>query len=898
MNWPRFFRRNNADADQRRELESYLEHATDELIGRGIKPEAARAAATRKLGNAMQLCEEVYRMNTISLIEETARNVRFSLRTLRKNPAFTAAAIFTMAIGIGANTAVFSVVDGVLLKPLAYREPARLVSISHVAPGLAGVTAETGLHLSASMYFTYSEQNRSFEEMGIWTPSQVSVNGARDPEQVLAIAVSPGALEALGVKPELGRWFSGDDQKPSAAPTILLTHGYWQQRFGGDASVIGRKLMVDSLPRQVIGIMPKSFRMADVPAAIITPLQLDRTRTTLAGFYLNSVGRLKPGVSIEQAQADIARLIPIWMRSWGSIPGSGAGDARAIQVYESWRISPHLQPLRDTIVGNVGDVLWVVMGTLGAVMLIVCANVANLLLVHVEGRRRELAVRAALGAGRGRLVRELLAESAVLVSAGAALGLGLAMAGIGLLQWIAPANLPRLNEIAVDGRAALFTSAITAISALLLGLIPAWRYGGRLSLREGGRTASAGPEQQRARNALVVVQVSLALVLLIGSGLMIRTFQKMRNVDPGFTEARQLQTVRLAIPQALVQDNERVARMEQDIRGRLAAIPGVAEAGFADAVPMDGGHLNWDGIFAEGQPVPPGAYPPARVFRWIAPGFFQSMGTRLLAGRDYTWGDLYGSTKRVILSENLARDFWGSAAAAIGKRVRVTPYSPWFEVIGVAEDVRITGVHEKAPETVYWRTYGPLPWFENFRNVVREPVFVIRSPRAGTQALAEDLRKAIWSANGNLAIADILTMEQIAGRSMARTSFTLVMLAIAGAMALLLGVIGIYGVVAYTVAQRRKEVGIRLALGADPAAVKGMFLRQGLILSAFGCGVGIVGAMALSRLMASLLFGVKPLDPVTYAVMPAVLLAAAAVACYLPARRAAAVDPVETLRAE
>jgi predicted permease len=892
MKWRRFFRRNEADSEQRLELESYLQHAIDEFMARGMDPEAARAAAHRKLGNTTRVREEVYDMNTIALLEETWRNVRFSLRTMRKSPVFAAAAILTIAIGIGANTAVFSVVDGVLLKPLAYPEPERLVSISHYAPGFGGVVDDIGLRLSTGMYFTYTQENRVFEKMGVWTAAQFSVSGAGDPEQVLAIGVSPGTLEALGVQPELGRWFSAEDQKPNAAQTILLTHSYWQQRFGGDRGVIGRTIMVESRPREVIGVMPESFRIADLPAAIIAPMQLDEAKATLAGFYLEAIGRLKPGVSLEQATADMARLIPVWIHSRDS-------NANAVQVFSSWRVAPHLRPLRDTIVGNVGDVLWVVMGTLAAVMLIVSANVANLLLVHVEGRRQELAVRAALGAGRGPLLRELMVESAVLVCAGALLGFGLAYAGVGLLHWITPANLPRLNEIAVDGRAAAFALAISATSALLLGLIASWRYGGRLSLSGGGRTASAGPERQRARNTLVVVQVSVALVLLISSGLMIRTFQNMRKVQPGFTGAPQVQTVRVAVPQALVQEPERVARMEQDIRDRLAAIPGVTEVGFADVVPLDGGHLNWDAVFAEGQEVPRDTYPPARVFVNASPGYFRTLGTRLVAGRDYTWDDLYNRSKRVILSENLAREYWGTPAAAIGKRISTRPTALKFEVIGVVEDVRMTGVNQPAPPVVYWPSFYFLQWLDqDVRVAIRNPAFVLRSSRAGTQSLVEDLRRAIWSVNGNLATADMLTMEQIAGRSMARTSFALVMLAIAGGMALLLGIIGIYGVVAYTVSQRRREVGIRLALGAAPAAVRGMVLRQGVMLSAIGCAVGLAGAMALSRLMKSLLFGVTPLDPVTYAVMPVVLLMAAVVACYFPARRAAAVDPVETLRAE
>ena len=895
MNWRRFLRRIDADSDLHRELESYLEHATDEFLARGLDPLAARTAACRKLGNITQVREEVYRMNTISFFEETARNVRFSIRTLRKNPAFSATAILTLAIGIGANTAVFSVVDGVLLKPLAFREPDRLVSIKHVAPGLGGVTAAIGLRLSTGMYFTYAEENRVFENMGVWASSRVSVSGLREPEEVLSIAVSPGTLEALGVPPELGRWFSADDQKPGATPTTLLSRGYWQQRFGGEPDVIGRTVIVDSRPRQIVGVMPKTFRIGDLPAAIFAPMQLDRARAEMSGFYLNAIGRLKPGVSLDQAQADVSRLIPIWMHSWGS-------NSTTLRVFGAWHIGPDLRPLRETIVGDVGGVLWLVMGTLSAVMLIVCANVANLLLVHLEGRRQELAVRMALGAGRGRLLRERMAVTGMLVSAGTLLGLGLAFGGVRLLQWIAPANLPRLAEIAVDGRATALALTIAAISALLLALIPHLRSSGQLSLRAGGRTVSGGLGQQRARSALVVVQVSLALILLISSGLMIRTFQNLRKVEPGFTQPRRLQTVRVPIPRSLIQEASRVAHLEQDLRDRLAAIPGVLEVGYADGVPMDGGDVNWDGIFAEGVTVPSGTYPPSRVFRNIGPGFFKAMGTRLLAGRDFTSNDLSRGSRFVILSDNLAREYWGSAAAAIGKRINSRLPSmgmPWDEVIGVVEDVRITGANEKAPAVVYWPSYFSLPWLPNDPRVaIREPVFVIRSSRAGTAALAEEVRRAVWSVNGSLAIADMLTMEQIAGRSMARTSFALVMLAIAGGMALLLGIIGTYGVVAYTVAQRRREVGIRLALGAEPSAVKGMFLRQGLALSAIGCGVGLAGAMALARLMKSLLFGVTPLDPMTYAVTPGVLLLSAIVACYFPARKAAAVDPAETLRAE
>jgi predicted permease len=849
MNWSRFLRRDEADAEQRQELESYLEITTEEYVAQGMTPDAARQAAQRKLGNATRIREEVYTMNTLVLFDTLLRHTRFTLRSLRQNPTFAVAAILTLAIGIGANTAVFSVVNSVLLKPLPYPDADQLVDLHQEAPGAGAlVTGGNGLPLSKSMYFTYAEQNQSFQAMGVWTSVVGTVTGVGEPEQVRLMAVSDGTLEALQVKPEVGRLFSAADQVPGATETALLSYGYWQRRLGADPAVSGRKLLIGGRPHEIIGVMPSNFRIADTATDFIIPLQLDPKRQELSGFSLRGIARLKPGITIAQANADLARLIPIWMRSWPGIIGGASGDPRALKIFGDWRITPALRPLQAAVVGNIGSVLWVVMGTLGMVMVIACANVANLMLVRVEGRQQELAIRAALGAGSARIAGELLLESALLAITGAALGVGVAYGGLRLLARIGPANLPRLNEISLDARALLFAFLLSGLSAVLFGF-PALKYAGSkisLTLRGAGRGAILRRERHRARNLLVVTQVALALVLLISSGLMIRTFQELRRVDPGFTQADQVETLRVFISPVLVPESERVARLENEIADKLAAIPVVTSVGFASALPMDQSPSNWDGILKEGQSYGAGDRPAMRTYIDVSPGFFRAQGSRLAAGVDFTWSDLYNLHPVVMVSENLAKELWGSAANAIGKRVRPIDISPWFEVIGVVQDVRSVSAQEPAPATVYWPTLGPSRFPQVPIDATRTVAYSIRSRRAGMPAFLEQVRKAVWSVNPSLPVAEMQTLQEIADRSMARTSFTLVMLAISGGMALLLGVIGIYGVIAYTVAQRRREVGIRMALGAQAGAVQRMFVRHGLLLCAFGVAVGLVSAASLS----------------------------------------------------
>jgi predicted permease len=829
-------------------------------------------------------------MNTLSFLEGAARNLRYSLRTLRHNPGFAVTAILTLAIGIGANTAVFSVVNSILLKPLPYPQADRLISVQHTAPGAPGLISASGeLRLSASMFFTYADHNHTFEAIGAWNPGNTTVTGRGEPEEVRIIGVTTGVLEALRVKPAMGRWLTDADQSTGSEFAGMLSHAYWQRRFGRDPAVIGTTLTVAAQPMRIVGVMPAGFSVAETEAELILPFRFNRAQLMLPGFFLRSVARLKPAVTLESASADLDRLGTVWMDSWPAPPGVNQRN------WERWEITPALRPLRQDVVGRIEQGLWVVMGTIGIVLLIACANVANLLLVRAEARQRELAVRMALGAGRNQIAGQLLAESLVLGLLGGLFGTILAAVLLKAVVAIGPASLPRLNEITFDFQTAGFALGISLLAGLLLGLIPALQYARPklgAALRAGGRSITDSRQKHLTQNTLVVAQIALALVLLVCSGLMIRTFQALNSVQPGYTGMEQIQTFRITIAPGLIAAPDRVIETQRQIQENLVALPGVSSVGFASAVPTDGLPPNWDGVFAEDKPPQPGESRPMRRFKNISPGFLQAMGTRLVAGRSYEWAEILQRRPVILISENLAREYWGDPHAALGKRVGY--FGNLHEVIGVVEDVHENGVQDAAPATVYWPALGstaePSP--------IRNATFIVRSPRTGSQDFLRQVEQTIWSVNGNLSVAAAQSMAELHNRSMARTSFTLVMLAIAGGMALLLGVIGIYGVIAYTVEQRSREVGIRLALGADPAAVRRMFLRHGVVLCAIGCVVGFAGAMALSRLMKSLLFGVTPQDTVTFLVMPLVLLIAVLFACYFPALRAAAVDPATTLRAD
>ena len=890
--WARFFRRRRACADLAEELRGHIEEKTNQLMRvENLSRTEARQAALRAFGNPTLIETRSREIWQWSRFHSFLVDLRLALRRLRKSPGFSITVLLTLAIGIGANTAVFSVVNSVLLKPLPYPDAGRLVYLWLNAPGAAGLSSfQRGLPLSASMYLTFSENNRTFQSLGIWSAGKANVTGLAQPEEVTTIFLSDGVLQALAVPPLLGRALSAADQVHNGPKTVMLSYGYWQRRFGGDSSVIGRTIDINSHPRTIVGVMPRGFRVVDHDFDVLIPFAFERNKQPLAGFGFQSIGRLKPGVTIPQANADLARLIPVWMDSFSNGPGSDS------HWYIKWRITPDLHSLKREVIGNVGGVLWVVMGTIGLVLLIACINVANLLMVRAEARQLELSIRAALGAGRGRIARELLLESVLLGILGGALGIAVAAAGLRLLLSIHPANLPRLNEISLDAGSLLFTLALSLFSGFFFGSIPAWRYsrrGATISLG-AGRTASAGRERHRSRNVLVVSQVAMALVLLVCSLLMIRTVQKLRSVDPGFTDAPDLQTVRIAIPDSYIADSRIAVRIENNIAEKLAAIPGVSSVGFAATIPMDDSGHGWNLIYVEGKTY--AGDPPIRFYNNVSPGYFRALGTRMIAGHDFSWSETYDLQPKLIVSENLAREVWGSAAAAIGKRMREAPSEPWYEVIGVVQDVHYDGLDQGAPAIVYWPALIHTPWMGTY--TPRSAVFVIRSSRAGTQNFLNEVQQAVWTVNADLPVASPRTMQEIYSGSMARTSFTLVMLEIAAAMALALGIIGIYGVISYSVSQRTREIGIRLALGAPKRELRWMFVRTALALTGFGVVIGLGAATVVAQVMRSLLFDVSPFDPLSYAAVPLILTAAAVLASFLPACRAAAVNPADTLRAD
>jgi predicted permease len=812
------------------------------------------------------------------------------LRRLRRAPAFTAITLITLAAGIGANTAVFSVLEGVLMKPLPYPQPERLAAVRLTAPGINIKDFE----LSPSDYFIFREQSTTFQDIGMYQDDSVSVTGTAEPERVDSLIVTDGMLPLLGIPPMLGRAFSKADDSPGAPDTVVLTYGYWRRKWGGDPNVIGKTVVVDGKQRQIIGVMPKRFHFLHLSdPAIITPFQFDRNKTNLGNFSYNGVARLKPGVTIEQVNADIARMLPIVMRSFDAPPGF------SIKLFEDAHIGPNAKPLRAEVVGDIGNVLWVLMGSIGMVLLIVCANVTNLMLVRIEGRRQELALRSALGAGWGRIAGELLFESLIMGFLSSLLGLGLAYAALRLLVALAPSGIPRLQEIGIDGTVLLFTLGIAVLASVLFGSIPVLKYAGAhlsTGIREGARALSQSREQHRARNMLVVVQVSLALVLLICSGLMIRTFRALTNVNPGFADPERAQTFRIYIPETEVKENERVVRFEQEIQDKIAAIPGVESVAMGTKIPMDPGGWH-DPIFVEGRTYAEGELPPLLSFKFMSPGFLKTVQIPMVAGRDFTWEDTFQKLPVAIVSENVAREYWPSPSDAIGKRIRVSTKDDWREIVGVTGDVYDEGVNQKPSKAVYW----PL-MMSNFESdplsVRREVAYAIRTHRAGSESLMTSVRQAVWSVDPNLPLADVHTADYFYRKSLARTSFTLIMLGVAGAMALLLGVVGIYGVIAYSVSQRTREIGIRIALGAPLPTVTRMFVRQGMLLTGIGVLAGVLLSFAVMRLMSSLLFGVKAMDPLTYIAVSCGLAATAFLASYLPSRRAAGVDPVEALRAE
>jgi predicted permease len=866
------------------EVAFHMEMEARKLAQRGMSEEEARRQAWLNFGPALRNKERAREAWGIGLIQDLKADARYAFRGLRRNPAFAAVAVLTLALGIGGTTAIFGVLNGVVLKPLPFREPERLVAVHHTMPAI-GVD-ETPL--SPALYLTFRAHSRTLEDIGVWKRLPVTITGLAQPEQVVAALVTDGLFPVLGVSPILGRSFDETDGAPGSAATVILSQGYWIRRFGGDPAVVGRTLRIDGNEVTIVGVMPAGLRLGRLAPDLYLPLAFNWVG--VGNWSFPGIARLRPGVGVEQANLDLDRMTVLATEEYGGMP---------LSTLREREFSSFVRPLKDDVVGGASTALWIVFGTVGLVLLVACTNVANLFLVRAETRHRDAALRSAVGASRGRLARQFITESTVIGILGGAAGLLLAYGGHQVLLRMAPSNLPRVEEIGLNPPVLLFALGVSLLAGFIFGSIPVIRYGrGELvkSLKEGGRGAGAGRRWVRLRSLFVVTQVAMVVVLLVGSGLMIRTFQALKDVAPGFQRPGEVLTLRISVPSTDAPTADDAARTHQQILEGIAGIPGVTSVGAAGSVAMDGWEA-WDDVEVEGFPQPLGEAPVLRRFNWISPGYFATLENPILAGRSIEWADVYEHRPVAVVTENFAREFWSHPADAVGKKFRTAPDTHWCEIVGVVQNVHTAGVGETAPTVIYWPLVVEELWGTGVLTM-RDLRHAIRTSRPDPATILPEVREAVWRVNANLPLAEILTLEDILANSMARISFTLVMLGIAAAVSLLLGLVGVYGVLSYLVAQRTREMGVRLAMGARPADVRHMVVRQGGTLGLAGVAIGLGVAVGLTRLMSTLLFGVSPVDLPTYGGVAAALMGAVLLASYIPARRAAAVDATEALRWE
>jgi len=811
-----------------------------------------------------------------------AQQVRLALRTLARTPLFTGVAVLTLAVAIGANTAIFSVVNSVLLEPLPYPESDRLVSVYFTAPGVG----YPEVPFSDGAFIRVREGEEAFAGIAMYGLENVNLTGEGAPERLSGVRVTPNLFEVLRSPPALGRAFTEADGQPGAEPVVILSHDLWMRRYGADQSVVGRTLQMDGEARRVVGVAAKDFAFPAPEADVWRPLLVDPATAQPGNFSYPAIARLEPGVDIAAATADLDRLI---IRFSEAYP-----EELPMAFLEQARFAGVVKPLKEQLVGDVGQALWMILGTVGFVLLIACANVANLFLVRAEGRGRELAVRSALGARRGDLAGLFLGESLILGLLGGAMGLLLAFAAVRGLLALAPGGIPRLHEIGVNGDVLAFTAGISLVAGLFFGSFPAFRYRPAdlsVALKEGGRASTTGGERHRARSTLVVVQVAMALVLLVASGLMVRSFERLRAVDPGF-DSHSVLTVRLALSQTDYPDDARVAAFWTRLRERIAELPGATSVGAVNHLPL-GDTRSSGSIGIEDHPTADDELPPVALQKMTTPGYFRTLGIPLIEGRAFEPGDAADGFRAAVVNRAFAERWW-PGESPLGRRVRLSESEEWYEIVGVVGNVREESLEKEPGAAVYFpHSVGA----RDAPRTSRSMALVVRTA-GDPRALMEPVRDAIWSLDPNLPIASQRTMEDLVSRSMARTSFTLVMLGIGAALALLLGAVGIYGVLSYAVSQRTRELGIRMALGASASGVRRMVVRQGLQLALIGVSLGLIAAYGLSGLLQGLLYEVSATDPLSYVAVTAVLVAVAVLACYLPARRASSTDPLEALRQE
>lgn len=807
------------------------------------------------------------------------QDLRYSVRLLRKNPAFTVVALVALALGIGANTAIFSVVDTVLLRPLPYDDPGRLVKLWTRFVGIGLPNNQNAV--SAPEFADFHTLNQSFSHIAAISGDSFNISERGLPERVEGASVSPSLFPLLGVRARLGRVFLPEEGQTGRDNVVLLGDALWRRRFGGDPALVGRKLRINGRSFQVIGILPRGFQFP-ADADIWTPLAFsneDLSPNNRGSHGLEVLARVKPGLSVVQARADMSAVGQRMMELHPEYP------------YRQYDFAVIVTPLLEEIVGDIKTALWILMFAVALVLLIACANVANLLLARASGREREMAIRTALGAGRRRLVRQLLTESVILSVLGGAAGLLLARWGLRVLTTISAASFPRIAEAHMDMRVLGFTMLISIATGVVFGLAPAFHVSlvTQASLKEGGRGSSAGRTSQTLRRALVVTEIALSLVLLAGSGLLLKSFVRLMEVDPGFRPDSVL-TLRMSLPDAKYPQPAQIRSFYREVTDRVSKLPGVETAGLISALPLSGsggsGTTTVDSRAVSGNDASPEA-----DWRPVSPGYFKAMGIRLLAGRYFDDRDTDTAAPAAIVDETMARTYWPNEDA-VGKRIKLGEAKssrPWMTIVGVVRHVRYRTLEAQSRVTLYW----PHPQFP-FSSMS----LAIRSSAADPRALAATVQRTVLTVDPDQPIYKIRTMNELMADSVARRRLAMLLLAIFAVAALVLAAVGIYGVMSYSVTQRSNEIGIRMALGASRGSVLRLVLGQSLRLTLFGVTLGLAGSLIMAGVISSLLFNVRPRDPLTFTLVVLVLTFVALVASYLPAYRATKVDPMISLRYE
>lgn len=858
------WRRGDVEREMDEELRFHFDACVAKHVSAGRSREEAIRLARLEFGAAENVREEIRDARGTAWLETLARDVKYAARVLRKSPGFTAVAILTLALGIGANTAIFSVVNSVLLRPLPYRDSSRLVTTdsNESMPDVEDIRA----------------QSQSYEVVGSGSTQRLDYTGGGEPLEVFAIAGDAEMFPALGARAEIGRLIEANDDRYGAQPAVVLSHAFWANHFGGDRGVIGKQITLSGTSYAVVGVMTSEFWLPNHPADVFTSLRVEYPAAAKArgAHMLATYMRLKPGVTIAQAQAEMNRIDATLAKAH---PDHEAGVRRRVE------------PLLEKVVGNSRRPLLIFLGAVGLVLLIACVNFANLLLSRAASRQREMAVRAALGAGSGRLVSQMLTESVLLALAGGAGGLLLAQTGLRALLALAPKDLPRLVTISIDGRVLAFTLGISVLTGILFGLLPAWsatRASVGEGLKDSGRTMSGGRASLRLRRLLVISETALALVLLVGAGLLLRSFWEMESVAPGFRPEKIL-TMRVALPESRYADIPAQNRFRMRLLETLNAIPDV-QAAMISELPMGGDSIDHElAILGE---AATGEKPPQTQTRTVLGNYFTVMGIPVLRGRDFSAKDREGAPEVVVVNERFAQQFFGKRDP-LGERIGWALDAPkkWKTIVGVVGDVKHFGLDQPEGAAVYGLyTQSDEEW-------KRWMTLTVRSPRDAA-GLTRDVEQKIWAIDRALPPTDVLSMADVMQASVSPQRFNLALLTIFAAVALALAAIGIYGVVAYSVTQRTHEVGVRVAIGAQRGDILRMVLGEGARLVAIGTAAGLAGAAMLTKFIASMLFGVDALDPVTFAGVAIVLGCVAAAASYVPARRAMRVDPMVALRHE